>query len=159
MYSSQQNDSIIVENLWNGPLSLGYLLLQYPSSQALLVYLTRKCLFSSGSYLRYTMFISRQAPQPSLYLLKLTWNVSWDNSSEKEEECEFWQVEYWVMCEAEPHGIWGAEWGCHLLRPEASRFVANFTIRWWTVVCSKKKKKKKRMFVFVNMWQSAGEPS
>lgn len=33
------------------------------------------------------------------------------------------------VCEAEPHGILVAERGSHLLTPEVSHFVANFTIR------------------------------
>lgn len=49
--------------------------------------------------------------------------------SKEEEKCEFWQREYWVMCKAEPHGILVAERGSHLLIPEVSHFVANFTIR------------------------------
>lgn len=58
------------------------------------------------------------------------------------------------MCKAEPHGILVAERGSHLLIPEVSHFVANFTIRWCTVACAHQAQEQSDFCSQFNLWQS-----
>ena len=72
----------------------------------------------------------------------------------RKEKCEFWQREYWVMCKTEPHGILVAKQGSHLLLPEVSHFVANFTIRLCTVARAHRAAEQSDICLQLNLWQS-----
>lgn len=58
------------------------------------------------------------------------------------------------MCKVEPHGILVAERGSHLLIPEVSHFVANFTIRGCTVARVHQAQEQSDICLQFNLWQS-----